>query len=126
MPVPPSSPAVPRQARVRQVTREVAPARSPAVQPPSSQVPPRSPETTNPAGTPKLKRPPSTAPGPTPRDILLEVDKETGHTVFKLMDRRDGKVILQVPPEEILAMVRNLRNLDKQQQSTGLLLDKEA
>jgi len=102
-------------ARAGQATREAAPAQSPERQPTSSAAAAQAP-----------RRSSSAAPGPALRDVRLEVDKETGRTVYKLLDRRDGKVVLQSPPEEILAMVRNLRTLDERLESIGLLLDREA
>lgn len=58
-------------------------------------------------------------------DLKIQVDKETGRTVFKIMNEKTGKVVLQVPSEEVLAIARNLRAMEADLQSSGVLLDKE-
>lgn len=58
-------------------------------------------------------------------ELKFQVDKETGRTVFKVVNPKNGEVILQVPTEEMLALARNLRALDKQEGASGVLMDKE-
>lgn len=58
-------------------------------------------------------------------ELRFEVDKGTGHRVFKLVNPSSGEVLLQVPSEEVLAMARNLQSLERQQGSSGVLLNKE-
>lgn len=58
-------------------------------------------------------------------ELKFQVDKETGRTVFKVINPKNGEVILQVPSEEMLALARNLRALDKQEGASGVLMDKE-
>lgn len=57
--------------------------------------------------------------------LKFQVDKETGRTVFKVVNPTSGEVILQVPSEEMLSLARNLRALDKQEGASGVLMDKE-
>jgi len=42
------------------------------------------------------------------RDLDIEIDKETGIVVVKVVDRESGEVIRQIPPEETLAIAKNL------------------
>lgn len=58
-------------------------------------------------------------------DLKIQVDKTTGRTVFKVVDEHTGKVVLQVPSEEVLAMARNLRTLDPKLGTSGVLVDKQ-
>ena len=57
--------------------------------------------------------------------LQFQVDKSTGRTVFKVIDQATGEVVIQVPSEELLAMARNLRALEKAQDASGVLVDKE-
>lgn len=58
-------------------------------------------------------------------ELRFQVDKSTGHTVFKLIEPNSGKVLLQVPSEEVLAMARNLRAIERQEGTAGVLVNKE-
>ncbi len=58
-------------------------------------------------------------------DLKIQVDKATGRTVFKVVDQNTGKVVLQVPSEEVLALARNLRSLDPKLGTSGVLMDKQ-
>jgi flagellar protein FlaG len=42
------------------------------------------------------------------RDLNIEIDKDTGIVVVKVVDRESGEVIRQIPPEEALAIAKNL------------------
>ncbi|MCL6555690.1 MAG: flagellar protein FlaG [Burkholderiales bacterium] len=42
------------------------------------------------------------------RDLNIEIDKDTGIVVVKVVDRESGEVIRQIPPEETLAIAKNL------------------
>ncbi len=53
------------------------------------------------------------------RKIQLEVDKELNMVVVKIIDRETNEVIRQLPPEEMVKLSRNARELK------GLLIDKE-
>lgn len=61
----------------------------------------------------------------TSTDLKIQVDKATGRTVFKVIDQSSGKVVLQVPSEEVLALARNLRSLDPNQGASGVLMDRQ-
>lgn len=58
-------------------------------------------------------------------DLKIQVDKTTGRTVFKVIDENTGKVVLQVPSEEVLALARNLRALDPKLGASGVLMDRQ-
>jgi len=58
-------------------------------------------------------------------EIQFQVDKSTGRTVFQIINQSSGAVVMQVPSEEILAMARNLQALDKSQEASGVLVNKE-
>lgn len=58
-----------------------------------------------------------------PPELQFSEDKDSGHTVFKVVNPVTGEVIRQFPPEEILAMSRKLKQLEKQ--TTGALYDKK-
>lgn len=58
-------------------------------------------------------------------ELKFQVDHATGHTVFKLVDPNSGKVLIQVPSEEMLALARNLRAIEKQKDASGIIVDKE-
>ncbi len=58
-------------------------------------------------------------------ELKFQVDKATGRTIFKVVNETTGEVVLQVPSEEVLAMARNLRSMDKQAGASGVLVDKE-
>lgn len=58
-------------------------------------------------------------------ELRFRVDKATGRTVFKIIDPENGKVLLQVPSDEMLALARNLKALDEQMRASGVLVDRE-
>jgi len=58
-------------------------------------------------------------------NLQFHVDKDTGRTVYKVVDQHTGKVVLQVPSEEVLAVARNLQAIAKQHGASGVLVDKE-
>jgi flagellar protein FlaG len=58
-------------------------------------------------------------------ELKFQVDQGTGRTIFKVVNPSSGEVILQVPSEEMLALARNLRSLEKQAGASGVLVDKE-
>jgi len=53
------------------------------------------------------------------RKINLEVDQETNTVIVKVIDPETDEVVRQIPPEEILELSRNSKDL------TGLLLSVE-
>lgn len=60
-------------------------------------------------------------------ELQFQVDKDTGHTIYKVVNPSSGQVLLQVPSEEVLAMARNLRAMamEKETGASGVLMDKE-
>lgn len=58
-------------------------------------------------------------------ELQFQMDESTGRTVFKVVNPSSGQVVFQVPSEEVLAMARNLRNAEKSQNASGVLLNKE-
>ena len=57
-----------------------------------------------------------------PSDLQFQPDAESGIVVFKVINPITQKVIRQYPPEEMLAVARNLRQALKKE-SSGILLD---
>jgi len=53
------------------------------------------------------------------RKIQLTVDEESNMVIVKIIDKETNEVIRQVPPEELVKLSRNARDLK------GLLIDKE-
>jgi len=53
------------------------------------------------------------------RKIQLRVDEESNMVIVKIIDKETNEVIRQVPPEELVKLSRNARDLK------GLLIDKE-
>lgn len=58
-------------------------------------------------------------------ELKIQVDHDTGHTVFKVINPGSGEVILQVPSAEMLALARNVRSLEHRKGGAGVLVDKE-
>lgn len=54
------------------------------------------------------------------REFQFTVDEATGRTVIKIVDGDSNKVVRQIPQEEILALVANIK------EARGLLLKEEA
>ncbi len=44
----------------------------------------------------------------TQRDLRFSIDEETGRTVVRVVDSATQEVIRQIPPEEVLALAREL------------------
>ena len=53
------------------------------------------------------------------RKIELEVENELGITVVKVIDKDSGKVVRQIPPEDLVELSRRAKDLK------GLLVSKE-
>jgi flagellar protein FlaG len=58
-------------------------------------------------------------------ELKFQMDSGTGQAVFKLVDPSNGKVLIQVPSEEMLAVARNVRSSERQKDASGVLLDKK-
>lgn len=52
--------------------------------------------------------------------LKIEVDSETDQVVIKVVQQESGKIIRQIPPEDLLQLEKNLSNLK------GLLVQKRA
>ena len=58
------------------------------------------------------------------RDLLFEVDKSTDKLVVKVINQQNGEVVRQIPPQEVLDMLKRMTELaDKK---TGVLLKDQA
>jgi uncharacterized FlaG/YvyC family protein len=58
-------------------------------------------------------------------DLKLQVDAGSGRTVFQVIQRGTGEVVLQVPSAEVLGMSRRIRDMEGQAGDSGVLVDKE-
>jgi len=58
-------------------------------------------------------------------ELQFQVDKATGRTVYKVVNPDNGQVLLQIPSDEILALARNVRAMEKRMGAAGVLVDKE-
>ena len=47
----------------------------------------------------------------TQRDLRIKVDNETDHIVIQVISRSSGKVIRQVPPEELLRLAAKMEEM---------------
>lgn len=45
------------------------------------------------------------------RDIKIKVDNETGKIIVKVISKEDGKVIREIPPEEMLALAARMEEI---------------
>ena len=61
----------------------------------------------------------------TQSDLKLQVDPDSGRTIFQVVQQGTGRVLLQVPSAEVLGMSRRLRELETQARGSGALVDKE-
>lgn len=57
--------------------------------------------------------------------LRLQVDAGSGRTIYQVVQKGTGEVVLQIPSEEVLGMSRRLRELEGQGQPSGALVDKE-
>lgn len=58
-------------------------------------------------------------------ELKLQVDADSGRTVFQVVQQGTGELVLQVPSEEVLGMSRRIRDLEGQAGAAGGLVDKE-
>jgi FlaG protein len=56
--------------------------------------------------------------------LQLQVDSETGRTIYRIVDPTTGQVVLQVPSVQVLAMAHSLQAMDKKTGTPGVLVDK--
>ncbi|MDR3684027.1 MAG: flagellar protein FlaG [Geothrix sp.] len=57
--------------------------------------------------------------------LQVQVDSDTGKTIYKVVDPSTGQVVIQVPSAQVLAMAHTLQAMDKQQGASGVLIDKK-
>lgn len=51
--------------------------------------------------------------------LNIRVDGNTGRTIVKVISKEDGRIIREIPPEEVLAMAARMKEM------AGLLFDKK-
>lgn len=54
------------------------------------------------------------------RALRFSVDRESGHTIIKVMDRETEQIVRQIPPEEAIALAKFLHQTNDLS-STGLV-----
>jgi flagellar protein FlaG len=59
------------------------------------------------------------------RNLEFSVDEETGHSVVRVIDSDTGKVVRQIPPDQILHVISQVQKASDGQLS-GVLLDDQA
>lgn len=59
------------------------------------------------------------------RNLNFSIDEDSGRMVVKVIDAESEEVIRQIPPEEMLAVARRLRELSDER-ATGLLVQSKA
>ncbi|MEJ2402909.1 MAG: flagellar protein FlaG [Candidatus Thiodiazotropha sp.] len=59
------------------------------------------------------------------RNLEFSVDEETGHSVVRVVDSDTGKVVRQIPPDQILHVISQVQNA-KDGQLSGVFLDDQA
>ena len=62
----------------------------------------------------------------TSTQLQIQVDTDTGRTIYKVVDPTTGQVVLQMPSAQVLAMAHTLQAMDKQAGATGILVDKKS
>ncbi len=58
-------------------------------------------------------------------DLKVEVDPGSNRTVFQVVQKGTGQVLLQVPSAEVLGMSRRVREQEAQARDAGTLVDRE-
>ena len=57
--------------------------------------------------------------------LQVQVDSETGKTIYKVVDPTTGQVVLQVPSAQVLAMAHALQAMDSKTSPSGVLVDQK-
>jgi flagellar protein FlaG len=57
--------------------------------------------------------------------VQVDMDSDTGKTIYKVVDPTTGQVVLQVPSQQVLAMAHTLQSLDKKTDAPGVLIDQK-
>jgi flagellar protein FlaG len=55
------------------------------------------------------------------RDLVFNLDEDSGHVVIKVMDSNSGELIRQIPTEEVLAIAASLKNYSENSSGAGHL-----
>jgi len=58
------------------------------------------------------------APAPAPDDVRLQWDKDAG-VVLKFTDKKSGEVVRQIPSDQVLSVVRFIRQLLEEDQTAN-------
>lgn len=58
-------------------------------------------------------------------DLKLQVDPSSGRTVFQIVQKGTGELVLQFPSAEVLGMSRRMREMEAQVRDSGTLMDKQ-
>ena len=53
------------------------------------------------------------------RDLTFNLDEDSGRTVIRVIDSQSGKLIRQIPSEEVLALVRHLQDMEENAAGQG-------
>lgn len=61
----------------------------------------------------------------TKSELSFKIDEGSGRSFFRVVDPKSGKVILQVPSEDVLRSARRLRESSNQANASGVFLDQE-
>jgi uncharacterized FlaG/YvyC family protein len=61
----------------------------------------------------------------TQSDFKLQVDPGSDRTVFQLIQKGTGQILMQIPSAEVLGMSRRIREMEAQTTGSGTLLDKQ-
>ena len=54
------------------------------------------------------------------RDLSFKVDEDSGRTIIKVMDSGSGKLIRQIPSEEVLALASYLKDVNSEGASASI------
>jgi flagellar protein FlaG len=55
------------------------------------------------------------------RDLSFSMDEASGRTIIKVIDSESGKLVRQIPSEEVLALATYLHDVNKETASAGTL-----
>lgn len=103
--------AAPREPAAPVSSRPAAPAAAPAAGPPAAQQQASIGDTVplaDPAVVKKAAEQINEFMRSSSRNLQFSVDKGTGRIIVKVVDQESGEVIRQIPPEETLAIAKNL------------------
>lgn len=59
------------------------------------------------------------------RDLRFNIDDDAGRLVIKVVDQKNGEVVRQIPSEEVLALLRRMKEADGDDRR-GMLIKDEA